>query len=440
MEEQFEEEKDFSNLSFDQVLNLDLIGNRTQLYNACNLTQSAEQGPHVNLDNFMRTLRYYPPFKDLFWFDEFHQKFFVRGDEGSFREFHERDRYSLCAWFQRVVGMKKASDKEIYKAFYAVCFENIRNEPKDWMESLQWDGTARIHAFCRECLGVEDNEYSRAVSRNWMIAMAARIYRPGCKMDNMVVLEGPQGSFKSSALLALGSPWFTECHESVTTKDFYQTLPGQLIVEISELDAFSKAEVNTIKKVITRQVDRYRPSYGHTAQDFPRQSIFVGSTNDETYLKDATGARRFWPLRVGLINLIKIREWKEQLFAEAVAELKRGASWHQVPEKETLEEQLKRQFVDAWTDKVMEHVSPYEKVKIWEIATRALGLEIRDFDPRKQQRVGAILQRHGWRSKLLRNGVSVERWWVSPDFLAEYEERTAIQQDLVDYDVTKKVE
>ena len=114
-------------------------------------------------------------------------------------------------------------------------------------------------------------------------------------MDNMIVLEGEQGSLKSTALGALGGPWYAEVNESVQSKDFHLSLQGKMIIEIAELDSFSKAETTRIKQVITCQTDRYRKPYGHYTEDHPRTCVFAGSTNEDQYLRDHTGGWRFVP-------------------------------------------------------------------------------------------------------------------------------------------------
>ena len=182
-----------------------------------------------------------------------------------------------------------------------VAFRNRRNCVRDWLESLKWDQVPRIEHFFENHFGADP----RAASANFWISLVARVCRPGCQVDNMVVLEGPQGIRKSSALRVIGGEWFTEQHESATGKGFFEVLQGKLLVEVSEMDSFSRAEVTKVKQIITCTNDRFRESYGRHAKDHPRQCIFVGTTNRDDWNTDVTGARRFWPIACqGEINAL----------------------------------------------------------------------------------------------------------------------------------------
>src|SRR5262249_23914540 len=202
----------------------------------------------------------------------------------------------------------------------------------------------------------------------------ARVYRPGCKVDNMVVLEGPQGIGKSSALHVIGGEWFTEQHESASNpKPFKEILQGKLLIEISEMDAFSRAEVSRVKQTITDTLDRYRESFGRHAKDHLRQCVFVGTTNKDDWNKDDTGARRFWPIACkGEIDVEGIRANREQLFAEAVTRIKNGESWWEMPAEETRLEQQKRYDADAWSEDIAAFIALKSKVTVNEILVDCL--------------------------------------------------------------------
>ena len=186
-----------------------------------------------------------------------------------------------------------------------VVARDIRVHPvRNYLNSLRWDGTPRLETWTTTYLGAADTPLNRAFGSRWMISAVARIMRPGIKADHMLILEGPQGAKKSSALKALaGEEWFTDELAEIGSKDAAQQMRGTWIIEIAELDAISRAEVSRIKAFLTRTIDRYRPPYERYVIAVPRQCVFAGSVNPDTYLRDETGNRRFWPIRCGVIDL-----------------------------------------------------------------------------------------------------------------------------------------
>ena len=205
-------------------------------------------------------------------------------------------------------------------------------------------------------LGAEDTPLNRAFGSRWMISAVARIMQPGAKVDHMLILEGPQGAKKSSALKVLaGAEWFTDELAEIGSKDAAQQMRGIWIIEIAELDAIGRAEVSRIKAFLTRTTDRYRPPYERYVVEVPRQCVFAGSVNPDTYLRDETGNRRFWPVRCGRIDLDALRRDRDQLWAEAVARYREGAIWWlDEPEliAEVKAEQDQRYHADAWDSRI----------------------------------------------------------------------------------------
>jgi predicted P-loop ATPase len=374
------------------------------------LAMTQKQGPIVNIDNVMRILQEWPAFKGKVWFDDFRQRTMTSKD-GKQRPWQDVDDIDLCVYLQRHLGIPKMQPRIAQAAVDCFAFQNKRDEPKDWMETLKWDGSKRIDHFFAQAFGAEDNEYTTAASKNWWIAMVARVYRPGCKFDNMVVLEGNQGKFKSTALGIIGGEWFMESSETLGTKDFLQSLNGKLLIEIAELDSFSKADVKTIKKTISCQIDTYRASFGRRAQDFARRCVFVGSTNEDEYLEDPTGGRRFWPIKTGDIDLDMIREHRNQLFAEAVHRFKLQEQWWIMP-KLAAQEQESRRRSDAWEDLVLPWLSGREKVRLNDVATGCFKIDAADFDKRTQMRLGAVMRSLGWERRTARLGTKLDKVWV----------------------------
>jgi predicted P-loop ATPase len=277
------------------------------------------------------------------------------------------------------------------------------------MDTLKWDTTQRIETFFIDCAGSPDNEYVRAASRNFFISMAARIYQPGCKVDNMIILEGPQGKLKSTLLSAIGEQWHCESTEQIHSKDFLQALRGKLITEFADLSNWPKDDMDILKKTITCRIDRYRPSYGRISQDFPRMSVFAGTTNSSLYLSDETGARRFWPIKTNNINIPRAKQEREQLFAEAVHLFESNASWWEMPESTTAEQELRRQ-VDVWEDILSEKLKLTNEVLPLRLA-EFLDIPKKDITKSQQMRIGRIMRKIGWEPKDVREDGRILRKW-----------------------------
>lgn len=369
--------------------------NAVAIWDELGVVVTKQGQPVCNIDNAMRVLENHKRFGKKIWFDDFHQKTFSTLRGGAAREWTDGDTLELTMWMQRDLGMQRMSDTMVAHAVTIFSFQNRRNEPQEWLNSLIWDETPRVEEFFIQCFGAMDNEYTRAASRNFWIGIAARILRPGCKMDNMVVLEGMQGTYKSTALGHIGGNWFTEAHESATSKDFFIVLQGKMIVEISELHTFNKADVTRIKQVISCSSDRYRAPYERHAADHPRQSVFIGTTNEKSYLKDPTGARRFWPIRCGVIDRERILAERSQLFAEAVARFKAGEKWYEMPGSTSIEQEERRQY-DEWETIVSDYLLGKSEVFIKSIATDALKLEVAKLDRVQQTRIQAVLTALKW--------------------------------------------
>jgi predicted P-loop ATPase len=163
---------------------------------------------------------------------------------------------------------------------------------------LEWDGVERVDKLLIDYLGAEDTPFNRAVSRKTLCAATARIMRPGVKFDYMLVLIGSQGIGKSSLFSRLAGKWFSDSLTTVQNKEAYEQLQGVWVIEMGELAATRKADVESLKHFLSKQTDSFRVAYGKHVSDFPRQCIFVGTTNDREFLKDRTGNRRFWPVPV----------------------------------------------------------------------------------------------------------------------------------------------
>lgn len=380
-----------------------------------NVERNGNGLPLTNLNNAVRVMEADPALRGLVWFDKFLNRF-MTGDPA--REWTDADDVNLTLYMQREVGISKMGKDTVTQAVSVMAMRDTRNCVKDWINALPaWDRKARIDTFMADVFGCDLTLYTMAASRNFWISMIARVFRPGCKVDNMIVLEGGQGIFKSSALAAIADPWFAEQHESAQNpKAFAEVLQGKLLVEIAEMDAFGRAEVNTIKKIVSCQSDRFRPAYGRYAADFPRQGIMAGSTNKDDWNRDETGARRFWPISCkGQANVALVREIREQCFAEALAEFHAGASWWNMPDEETRNEQRKRYDADPWMEVISGWLLGRSAVTVNDIAVDCLRIEFKDIDRARQMRIAGVLRALGWTNggNKKRAG-AVRREWLAP--------------------------
>jgi putative DNA primase/helicase len=287
-----------------------------------------------------------------------------------------------------------------------------RNECREWLSCLTWDGVERLSALIPAGFGAVSSDYTAAVGRCWLVSMVARALTPGCKVDTMPVFEGNQGKRKSTALQVLvGAKWFAEAAESPTSKDFFQALQGKMLVEIGEMDSFSKAEVHTIKRVISCQTDRYRAPYGRRAEDHARQGVFAGTTNRDDWNRDETGARRFWPVTTGEVDLAWLVAHREQLFAEAVARFRRGEPWWDVPQADAEREQEARRKVDAWEGEIAEWSLGMRETTVAQVLEGCLKITPDKWDRPSQMRAAACLKVLGWnKADAWRGGKVVKVW------------------------------
>ncbi|WP_442766670.1 VapE domain-containing protein [Mitsuokella multacida] len=186
-----------------------------------------------------------------------------------------------------------ASKALIDDAFTEVTSKNAYHQVKDWWNTLTWDGVPRVGRLLIDYLGAEDNAYTREVTKTFFKAGVARVMRPGTKFDCCLVLTGPQGIGKSTILARMGGRWFNDSIVSIKGKDPLEQLIGSLIIELGEMQAATRAENDELKAFISRQTDKFRAPYGRRTEEYPRQCIFAATTNDDIFLKDRTGGRRF---------------------------------------------------------------------------------------------------------------------------------------------------
>jgi len=386
--------------------------------------------PERNEANVIVALTSDPAFAGVLAFDEFAQKIVVRQPlpwdsvaTSLPRPWEDADDIRAAEWLQ-LRGINVAP-VVVSRAVGAVARELRIHPVRDWLDTLTWDGTPRIESWTSTYLGAEPTAFNHTIGALWLISAVARIYRPGVKADHMLILEGPQGARKSTAIKVLaGEEWFTDELPELGSKDAALHMQGVWIVEIAELDAIGRAEVSRIKAFLTRTTDRFRPPYGRYTVEVPRQCVFAGTVNPDTYLRDETGNRRFWPLRCGTIDIAALARDRDQLWAEAVHRFRAGAIWwidDPALLAEARKEQDRRYQSDAWDD-LIEHwltheirtvsdgfpdygnsrtesvprPEPLRDVSVGEILEEAIGLEPARWTRGDQMRVSAYLKANGW--------------------------------------------
>jgi predicted P-loop ATPase len=280
-----------------------------------------------------------------------------------------------------------------------------------YLESLTWDGVERLDHWLSIYIGAEDTEYSRAVGSRWMISAVARIFRPGAKADCCLILEGPQGIRKSTALRTLAGEYFTDELADLGTKDAAMQTRGVWIIELSELDSLSHSEVARIKAFMSRTTDRFRPPYGMRLVESPRQCVFAGTVNHSTYLRDETGGRRFWPVACGRIDIDALARDRDQLWAEAKARFDAGAPWWlESAELVQLasEEQLQRYEGDPWEEIIGPWLELRSSASISEVLQKCLEKPQSLWTQTDKNRAARCLKALGWERYRERQGLRLE--------------------------------
>ncbi|MBX3634021.1 MAG: hypothetical protein KF683_01260 [Rubrivivax sp.] len=260
-------------------------------------------------------------------------------------EWDEVEELEMGNWLTRRHWLPSMS-RQTYEEAVAMVAKRHRFHPvRDVFEGLRsaWDGTPRLKGWVQRCCLREGEDVSPALQQylarvgTWVLmAICARVMRPGCKFDYMVIFEGPQGWGKSTLARLLGMDWFADTGLVLGDKDSYQNLQGVLVYEWGELDSLTKAEVTKVKQFISSMKDRFRASFDRRARDYPRQVVFIGTTNEDHYLTDTTGNRRFWPVRLTRrVDLDWFQEHRDQLFAEALHYLDAGERFHPTHREQT---------------------------------------------------------------------------------------------------------
>jgi predicted P-loop ATPase len=394
-----------------------------------------ETDPHPTMSNACIVFREADAWQEVLWQNEFSGMLHVRrcppyeetAGHPCDRPWTDADEAATTEWMQTYGGIPTIDGWRIFTAVQRIANERKFHPVRDYLNALRFDECelAEVHFddWLTYYCGVPDTPYTRAIGGCFLIGAAARIYRPGCKMDTCLILEGKQGLKKSTVFKTLASePWFTDASEEVGSKDAALQRRGKWFWEHAELDNLTRGDVSRIKADMSRSVDRFRPPYGHNMVEEPRQSVHCGTVNDSQYLRDATGARRFWPAACGPeIDIKALAADRDKLFAIAVMRYRLKALWYlddpevvrlaEAEQDERYEEDVWHPLIVAWLE-----TNNRQSVTIADVLADALNITDRGRWPRADQmRVAACLKRLGWVRKHVRVG-SIWQWrYARPD-------------------------
>lgn len=321
------------------------------------LKNSKESGKAQSvIHNYEIIMENDPALKGKFYYDAFRNRDMIVGlvpwtnEANQERPFTDDDESGLRNFIE--TNYEIGAENKLRDAFVCLRMKNSRHPVREFLDGLQWDQYERLDSLFIDYFGAEDCAYTRDVTRKALIGAVARVMQPGIKMDNMLVLVGTQGAGKSSFIAKLGTPWYGNFKADLRhIKEAMEQLQGAWIIEMGELSSFKRSEIEIIKNFISDPSDRYRAPWGRRLQDYPRQCIFIGTTNQEDFLNDATGDRRFWPLllevQAATGDPFKIKNSEiEQIWAEAYKAYLDNESFHLSPEMEKLAKLAKEKHTE----------------------------------------------------------------------------------------------
>ena len=384
------------------------------------LDMNARGLPKSSVANAARIMRDDPNWRGKLGFDERRRVVVFRdvspvcrdGSRPYPAEVRDIDVTAIRVWCSEMYGVE-FSDEIVQRTIDMVSSERGFDPFCEYLKAQQWDGQPRLRQIASRYLGIDDNEYTASVLSKWMISGVARSFSPGAQVDTVLVLEGVQGVGKTTLFRTLGGPYYAGDAPPLGSKDAKQYLLGPAIVELQELDSLRKVDIATVKAFISARSDRFRPPYGRREVEYPRRCVFGASTNDAVFLRDATGGRRFWCVRVGRINIEALERDRDLLWAEAVHRFMDGEAWH-LQTKEEIEAakaaQEGRREHDPWEGFISDEMASRKDISIRELLSGVLQIPIERQTQRDQNRVARILQAAGWRRRQVRRGR--KRDWV----------------------------
>ena len=329
----------------------------------------------------------------------------------------------MSCWIEEVYRATPSRDL-LHELAVCVADDHAFHPVQDYLHALAWDGTERTPSVLSRVLGAEDTPLHREMSRAFFVGAAARILRPGCKLDTMLVLVGAQGIGKSQfcAGLVPDRAWFGDTPVDLRSKDAYLALRGKWLYEMAEMEALRGRAAARVKAFLSSPTDSYRAPYARTAQDHPRQCVFVGTSNHPDLFDDGTGARRFWPIPVLSVDLPTLQAERDQLWAEAVARLDRGEAWHLDPslDRQRATVATRYQMTDPHRERLEAWVANRDRAfTTTEAIAEGLGVAPERIDRSLQTRIGPLLHELGCAKFRARRAAGRGWLWAPPEGRSE---------------------
>lgn len=367
-------------------------------------------------------------------YDQFNDRLLIESDGGAVSQLDDNGLTDL--WLMIDEEFKFRPKKDFFADVVGSEARNGGFHPiREYFDSLKWDGKCRVDEWLINYAGADPSSYVRAVGALVLVAAVRRVRSPGSKFDEMLILEGEQGTGKSTALkiMAIKNEWFSDdLPLGLDAQKTIERTRGKLIVEAGELRGMKKNDVESLKAFLSRTSDRARRVYGHLTEEVPRQFIIVGTTNSDKYLRDSTGNRRFLPVKTKKFDLKALKRDRNQLWAEALVREREGVStrldrkyWNQASR-----EQAERFVEDPLVAEVREKLGEMEGAIHGDEALKLLGIPAGSRTQEHNNRLGEAMKAAGWDRKRKRydgkqqyyycKGKSNKRIIVSHDGVAGY--------------------
>lgn len=326
----------------------------------------------------------------------------------------------IAIFLSRHAGFVDVSPNKMSTAIRHYSMQNRIDTAKEWVESLIWDGVSRIDAFMSRYFGAEDCPYSTAVSQYLWTALAGRVLQGGIQADMVPILYGPQGGYKSTGLVAMVPDPKAFCEVNLAERDdnLSRKMVGVMIGELSELRGLKTKDAESIKEFLTRKIERWTPKFIERPIDYPRRSLFIGTTNENEFLADTTGNRRFLPITVTVADRSAIKQDRNQLWAEAVVRFRNEGILYKDAEALAKHEHEKYQMLDVWENTIAKALGyHHQKILFTGITTvdileRYLEIPFSKQNYQYQNRVKGIMKKLGYIQHRTRvDGQRAYRWY-----------------------------